>query len=156
MKISEDGKDLSSMMHLPECQVANWIGSKIGMIVGHSVSEGEVYCIAMQLLSAKIWRNKNDSKYDEESFRVRQIVIKIVLNMEKLLETDFLDNEVLIDGLCNHMRPAVNRIKMNLFTENGSIEVLKEKYSNIYEATVAACGFFEKRSWELKKISEGD
>lgn len=154
-EISEDGKDLSSMMHLPECQVANWIGSKIGMIVGHSVSEGEVYCIAMQLLSAKIWRNKNDSKYDEESFRVRQIVIKIVLNMEKLLETDFLDNEVLIDGLCNHMRPAVNRIKMNLFTENGSIEVLKEKYSNIYEATVAACGFL-KKELGVEKISEGE
>lgn len=154
-KVNEEEKDLSSMMHLPECQVANWIGSKIGMMLGYSVSEEEVYCIAMQLLSAKIWRNKNDSKYDEESFRVRQIVIKIVLNMEKLLETDFLDNEVLIDGLCNHMRPAVNRMKMNLFTENGYLDVLKEKYHDIYEATKAACGFL-KKELEIDKIPEGE
>lgn len=154
-KVNGEEKDLSSMMHLPECQVANWIGSKIGMMLGYSVSEEEVYCIAMQLLSAKIWRNKNDSKYDEESFRVRQIVIKIVLNMEKLLETDFLDNEVLIDGLCNHMRPAVNRMKMNLFTENGYLDVLKEKYHDIYEATKAACGFL-KKELEIDKIPEGE
>ncbi len=154
-EISKEGKDLSSMMHLPECQAANWIGSKMGMMVGHPVSEGEIYCIAIQLLSAKIWRNKNDSKYDEDSFRVRQIVIKIVLNMEKLLETDFLDNEALIDGLCNHMRPAVNRMKMNLFIENGSIELLKEKYHYIYDAAKAACGFLRKEL-EIEKVPEGE
>lgn len=154
-EIREDGKDLLSMMHLPECQVANWIGSKIGMLTGNQVSDGEVYNITLQLLCAKIWKNKNDSKYDEENFHVRQIVIKIVLNMEKLLETDFLDNPVLIDGLCNHMRPALNRIKMNLFTENGHLEILKEKYKEIYEATITACEFL-KNELEVDQISEGE
>lgn len=75
--------------------------------------------------------------------------------MEKLLETDFLDNPVLIDGLCNHMRPALNRIKMNLFTENGHLEILKEKYKEIYEATITACEFL-KNELEVDQISEGE
>ena len=121
-------KDLMPIMHLPECQVSNWIGSKIGQIVGFPISEGEVYCISMQLLSEKIWKNKNESKYEEESFKIRQIVIKIAVNMEQLLDTDFLGDPVLIDGLCNHMRPAINRMKMGVFSENGHLEIIKQSW----------------------------
>ncbi|MFR2776619.1 MAG: BglG family transcription antiterminator [Anaerostipes sp.] len=153
LEVDSDGKNLAPMMHLPECQMANWIGSKISYAVGHQVSEGEVYCIAMQLLTAKIWKNKHDSKYDEESFRVRQIVIKITLNMEKLLDMEFLGNTVLIDGLCNHMKPAVNRIRMGLFVENTHMEMLREKYMDVYQAAVEACGFL-KEELQVSEISE--
>lgn len=153
LEVDSDGKNLAPMMHLPECQMANWIGSKISYAVGHQVSEGEVYCIAMQLLTAKIWKNKHDSKYDEESFRVRQIVIKITLNMEKLLDMEFLGNTVLIDGLCNHMKPAVNRIRMGLFAENTHMEMLREKYMDVYQAAVEACGFL-KEELQVSEISE--
>ena len=153
--ISGKEKDLMSIMHLPECQVSNWIGSKIGQIVGFPISEGEIYCIAIQLLSEKIWKNKNESKYEEESFKIRQIVIKIVINMEQLLDTDFLDDPVLIDGLCNHMRPAINRIKMGVFSENGHLDMLRESYENIYEATKAACGFL-KRELDVEEIPNGE
>lgn len=153
LEVDSDGKNLTPMMHLPECQMANWIGSKISYAVGHQVSEGEVYCIAMQLLTAKIWKNKHDSKYDEESFRVRQIVIKITLNMEKLLDMEFLGNTVLIDGLCNHMKPAVNRIRMGLFAENTHMEMLREKYMDVYQAAVEACGFL-KEELQVSEISE--
>lgn len=153
LEVDSDGKNLAPMMHLPECQMANWIGSKISYAVGYQVSEGEVYCIAMQLLTAKIWKNKHDSKYDEESFRVRQIVIKITLNMEKLLDMEFLGNTVLIDGLCNHMKPAVNRIRMGLFAENTHMEMLREKYMDVYQAAVEACGFL-KEELQVSEISE--
>ena len=148
-------KDLMPIMHLPECQVSNWIGSKIGQIVGFPISEGEVYCISMQLLSEKIWKNKNESKYEEESFKIRQIVIKIAVNMEQLLDTDFLGDPVLIDGLCNHMRPAINRMKMGVFSENGHLEIIKQSYENIFEATQAACGFL-KRELEIEEIPSGE
>lgn len=154
-EIEGDEKNFLSMMHLPEYQAANWIGSKIGRRVGFAISEGEIYFIAMQLLSAKIWKNHNDSKYDEENFRTRQIVIKIAVNMGRLLGTDFLENEVLIDGLCNHMRPAINRIKMKMFTENGNLEMLKKSYGNIFHATAAACGFL-KKELGVEEIQESE
>ena len=153
--VSGKEKDLMSIMHLPECQVSNWIGSKIGQIVGFSISEGEIYCIAMQLLSEKIWKNKNESKYEEESFKIRQIVIKIVINMEQLLDTEFLEDTVLIDGLCNHMRPAINRIKMGVFSENGHLDMIRESYENVFEATKAACGFL-KRELDVEEIPNGE
>lgn len=153
LEVDSDGKNLVSMMHLPECQMANWIGSKISYAVGRQILEGEVYCIAMQLLTSKIWKNKHDSKYDEESFRVRQMVIKITLNMEKLLDMDFLENTVLIDSLCNHMKPAINRIRMGLFAENSHMDMLWEKYMDVYQAAVEACGFL-KEELDVSEISQ--
>lgn len=154
-EVQSESKFLESMMHLPEYQVANWIGSKLGIMTGRDVSEGETYCACMLLLSAKIWKIKDDSKYEESNFKIRQIVIKIVLNMEKLLETDLLDNQILIDGLCNHMRPAINRMKMNVFSENGHLEVLKGKYPDIYQNTIVACTFL-KEELNLEEIPEGE
>lgn len=154
-EIQSETNPLESMMHLPEYQVANWIGSKLGMMTGKEVSEGETYCVCMQLLSAKIWKIKDDNKYEESNFKIRQIVIRIVLNMEKLLETDLLDNQILIDGLCNHMRPAINRMKMNVFSENGHLEMLKQKYPNIFQHTYQSCMFL-KEELNLQEIPEDE
>lgn len=86
----KEEKDLTAIIHLPECQIANWIGTKLSNFVGHQVSKGEVYNIAMQLLAAKIWKNNSENKIDEESFKVRQLVMRIIVEMEKLLEMEFL------------------------------------------------------------------
>ena len=90
----------------------------------------------MQLLAAKIWKNKSENKIDEESFKVRQLVMRIIAEMEILLEMEFFENAVLIDGLCNHMKPAINRMKQGVFTENRYIDFLEEKYSKVYVATI--------------------
>ena len=37
--------------------------------------------------------------------------MRIIAEMEILLEMEFFENAVLIDGLCNHMKPAINRMK---------------------------------------------
>lgn len=151
----KEEKDLTSITHLPECQVARWLGSKMSNFVGHQISQGEVYNIAMQLLAAKIWKNKSENKIDEESFKVRQLVMRIIVEMEKLLEMDFFENTVLIDGLCNHMKPAINRMKQGVFTENQYIDVLEEKYSKVYQATIKACDFL-KEELHIKKLPEGE
>lgn len=151
----KEEKDLTSITHLPECQIANWVGTKLSNYVGHEISKGEVYNIAMQLLASKIWKNKSESKFEEESFKVRQLVMRIIVEMEKLLEMDFFENTVLIDGLCNHMKPAINRMKQGVFTENQYIDMLEEKYSKVYAATIKACDFL-KEELHIKKLPEGE
>ena len=151
----KEEKDLTAIIHLPECQIANWIGTKLSNFVGHQVSKGEVYNIAMQLLAAKIWKNNSENKIDEESFKVRQLVMRIIVEMEKLLEMEFFENTVLIDGLCNHMKPAINRMKQGVFTENQYIDMLEEKYSKIYKATIKACDFL-KEELHIEKLPEGE
>ena len=75
--------------------------------------------------------------------------------MEKLLEMEFFENAVLIDGLCNHMKPAINRMKQGVFTENQYIDMLEEKYSKIYKATIKACDFL-KEELHIEKLPEGE
>ena len=75
--------------------------------------------------------------------------------MEKLLEMEFFENTVLIDGLCNHMKPAINRMKQGVFTENQYIDFLEEKYSKVYVATIKACDFL-KEELHIEKLPEGE
>ena len=75
--------------------------------------------------------------------------------MEILLEMEFFENAVLIDGLCNHMKPAINRMKQGVFTENQYIDFLEEKYSKVYVATIKACEFL-KEELHIKKLPEGE
>ena len=140
----KEEKDVRSITHLPEYQIAKWLGGKLSNFEGHQLSQGEVYNIAMQLLAAKIWKNKSENKIDEESFKVRQLVMRIIAEMEILLEMEFFENAVLIDGLCNHMKPAINRMKQGVFTENQYIDFLEEKYSKVYVATIKACEFLKE------------
>ena len=77
------------------------------------------------------------------------------MEMEKLLEMEFFENTVLIDGLCNHMKPAINRMKQGVFTENQYIDMLEEKYSKIYKATIKACDFL-KEELHIEKLPEGE
>ena len=151
----KEEKDVKSITHLPEYQIAKWLGGKLSNFEGHQLSQGEVYNIAMQLLAAKIWKNKSENKIDEESFKVRQLVMRIIAEMEILLEMEFFENAVLIDGLCNHMKPAINRMKQGVFTENQYIDFLEEKYSKVYVATIKACEFL-KEELHIKKLPEGE
>lgn len=123
----KEEKDVKSITHLPEYQIAKWLGGKLSNFERHQLSQGEVYNIAMQLLAAKIWKNKSENKIDEESFKVRQLVMRIIAEMEILLEMEFFENAVLIDGLCNHMKPAINRMKQGVFTENQYIDFFRRK-----------------------------
>ena len=81
--------------------------------------------------------------------------MRIIVEMEKLLEMEFFENTVLIDGLCNHMKPAINRMKQGVFTENQYIDMLEEKYSKIYKATIKACDFL-KEELHIEKLPEGE
>ena len=53
------------------------------------------------------------------------------------------------------MKPAINRMKQGVFTENQYIDFLEEKYSKVYVATIKACEFL-KEELHIKKLPEGE
>ena len=53
------------------------------------------------------------------------------------------------------MKPAINRMKQGVFTENQYIDMLEEKYSKIYKATIKACDFL-KEELHIEKLPEGE
>ena len=75
----KEEKDLSDRSLIYQnIRLQNGLGGKLSNFEGHQLSQGEVYNIAMQLLAAKIWKNKSENKIDEESFKVRQLVMRII------------------------------------------------------------------------------
>lgn len=63
------------------------------------------------------------------------LVKKIVLQFKKIHKIDLSSDETLINGLVNHIKPALHRVKNNLKLQNSiSKEVLK-KYPQLYEDT---------------------
>jgi transcriptional antiterminator len=130
--------DIGVLMRYPEYQAATWIASAIEAKLEVSISQEEIGFITMQLLSAKVWKPMTDDKFETENMKNRQIVIHMILKVEQLLDMEFLDDRMLIDGLCNHIGPAMSRMKMNVHIENINVEMLKKNYSNIFEAVKIA------------------
>lgn len=52
------------------------------------------------------------------------------------------------------MKPAINRMKQGVFTENQYIDFLEEKYSKVYVATIKACEFL-KEELHIKNSRKG-
>lgn len=130
--------DMETLMRYPEYQAATWVGSVIEASLDISITQAEIEAITMQLLSAKVWQPQMMNKYKTENIKTRQLVIHLILKIEELLDMDFLDDRMLIDGLCNHMGPALSRMKMHVHIENPSVSMLKQKYSEIFEAVMIA------------------
>ncbi|MCQ2491622.1 MAG: BglG family transcription antiterminator [Lachnospiraceae bacterium] len=123
-----------ALMKYEEYQSAAWMASVIEADLGIAVSAEEIAFITTQLLSAKVWQPKAMDKYEAENIKNRQVIIHMVLKMEELMDMNFLDDRMLIDGLCNHIGPAISRIKMHVPIENPTVDMLKEKYLDVFDA----------------------
>ena len=142
--IRDFATEIESLMRYPEYQVATWIGSMLEASLKLEITQEEIAFITMQLLSAKIWQPQIMNKYESGNSKNRQMVIHMILKVEKLLDMDFLDDRMLIDGLCNHIAPAISRMKMHVRIENHNVDMLKQKYGDIFEAVRAAAEILER------------
>ena len=142
--IKDFATEIEALMRYPEYQVATWMGSMLEADFQLSITQEEIAFITMQLLSAKVWQPQMINKYETENMKNRQIVIHMILKIERLLDMDFLDDRMLIDGLCNHIGPAISRMKMHVRIENHNVDMLKQKYGDIYEAVKSAAKILER------------
>ncbi len=142
-----------ALMKYEEYQSAAWMASVIEADLGIAVSAEEIAFITTQLLSAKVWQPKAMDKYDSENIKNRQLIIHMVLKMEELMDMNFLDDRMLIDGLCNHIGPAISRIKMHVPIENPTVDMLKEKYLDVFDAAKDASEII-KAETGIEEISD--
>lgn len=145
--------EIETLMQYPEYQCATWVGSMLEATFDLTITQEEIAFLTMQFLSAKVWQPQIKEKYGSENLKNRQLVIHMILKVEKLLDIDFLNDRMLIDGLCNHIGPALSRIKMNIRIENHNVDMLKDRYSEIYEAVQEAANIL-KNELELDSIRE--
>ena len=61
---------------------------------------------------------------------------------------------MLIDGLCNHMKPAINRMKQGVFTENQYIDFWKKNIPKFIKQRSKRV--ILKEELHIEKLPEGD
>lgn len=137
--VVSQGKQPDALLRYHERQEAARVANELEKVFNIKVSRAEIMFIAVQLISAKIWQPSLRTKYETENFKTRQAVIRVILKMEEKLSLNFMEDEMLIDGLCNHIGPAISRIKLNIRIENSHLDMVKGKYAKVYQATVEAC-----------------
>ena len=152
-KIEMEQEKLSKLEMMPEFSVAEEIGKAIESKMGVVIPKDEIGFITMHLISAKIWITENKSRLYSGTINIRQLVLTIIILMEKELKVYLRDNEMLVEDLCNHIAPVISRLSMNVNIKNSQLKTIKEKYSDIYEATEKSCDIL-KEAVGVDKIPE--
>lgn len=84
----------------------------------------------------------NNSAY-KEWIEIEIIVKKIVLQFKKISNIDLTNDITLLNGLVNHIKPTIHRIKNGTKLENSVYEEVLENYPTLFENTKEALKILE-------------
>ncbi|MCJ8343699.1 MAG: PRD domain-containing protein [Cetobacterium sp.] len=73
--------------------------------------------------------------YYENWVEMEILVTKLINEFNKRIEVDISRDEILIDGLLNHLKPTIYRINNNIELENSIYEEVLESYPHLYKIT---------------------
>ncbi|GAA0740996.1 BglG family transcription antiterminator [Clostridium oceanicum] len=121
--------EISDELENRECLLTSKICSILSSYFKIHIPPKEQLYIMLQLMGSKWYKYKNKSEEKELiSFiekTLEQIYIKYHLN--------FLGDSQLLDGLVNHLRPLLVRLRYNIKIENTMIEKIKMDYPKAFE-----------------------
>lgn len=152
-KIEMEKEKLSKLEMMPEFSVAEEIGRALESSLEISVPKDEIGFITMHLVSAKIWITEKKGRFDSDNINIRQLVLTLIMLVEKELDIYLRDNEMLVEDLCNHIAPVLSRLSMNVKIKNSQLKTIKENYGDIYRATEKGCEIL-KDAAGVKKVPE--
>lgn len=138
-KIQMDKKNLKELMTMPEFSIADEIRENLEKEFHIEIPQDEVGFITMHLKGSKIWREDSNSKEINKSINMRQVANSMISIVENELDISFENDESLIEGVINHISPAISRISMDIRLKSPQMEGLMENYSFVYNACKKAC-----------------
>lgn len=71
------------------------------------------------------------------------LVKKLIKNFNKNIEIDISKDKILFEGLLNHIKPTIYRLKNNIKLENSILTEVLNSYSKLFEETKKALGDIE-------------
>lgn len=126
-----DTDTLNNLKSTKEFEMAKTLTKYIEEAINISLPEDEIGYITMHLLGLD-YKSSHDMKY--KAF-IEKIVSTIIREANKIFHIDFFQDEILINGLTNHLMYTMFRIRSNLTIRNPMIKEIKEKYSLLFEKT---------------------
>ncbi|WP_432403844.1 BglG family transcription antiterminator [Wukongibacter sp. M2B1] len=150
-KITMQDDILTELIHSNEYEIAEKIANQISKYLEVDIPNDEIGYITMHLKGSKM-RNgayKNDFKDIDEFIIGNFELTKLVNEMIKIAENEsgysLKDNENLLVGLVSHLRPSIDRLKMNLDIRNPLLSKIKEIYPEIFEISKKSAQVINKR-----------
>lgn len=149
--IKIDRYEILSLKNKKEYLVAAFISTMIAKKFIINIPEDEVAYIAVLLLSGNVTNIKNIDR--ENWIKIRIYASKLIENFEKVSGLNFNNDNQLFDGLLQHLRPMISRIKHDVILENPLLSDIKKSFSQTFKRTRLSIDFLEK---ELNKKFSDD
>ncbi|MEN8905782.1 MAG: transcription antiterminator [Clostridiales bacterium] len=132
-----------------EYKIANQISLEINKLFNINLPENEIFYISMHLKSAKITHNanlfgENIFKTNIKNKELKDLIYKIILIIEKDFKIKISNDEILISDLIQHLRPAINRIKLGFDIKNPLLEDIKHNYPVVYNTGIKCMNVINK------------
>jgi mannitol operon transcriptional antiterminator len=138
---------------LKECDefhIASNLIHSLSTVLKIDIPTDEIAYVTMHLKGAKYNSGLTESsvmQFDEiiiSNYKLTSIIYEMIKLAERETGFKLSNDDSLLIGLMNHLRPAMNRLKMNLEIRNPLLDSIKEKYPDIYDISLKCCDIIEK------------
>lgn len=150
--IKIDPERLKMIKKKNEFEIARKIGDLLEEKFPVEIPKDEIGFITIHLLGAKMREGKASSELKEDE--LEYLVKEMIRVVEKYFSTSFAGDQKLYSGLLVHLQAIVNRIIFNLPIQNPLLEDIKEKYSEVFEASKLAARLIQSEFYV--EISEDE
>jgi len=150
--IKIDPERLKMIKKKNEFEIARKIGALLEEKFPVEIPKDEIGFITIHLLGAKMREGKASSELKEDE--LEYLVKEMIRVVEKYFSTSLAGDQKLYSGLLVHLQAIVNRIIFNLPIQNPLLEDIKEKYSEVFEASKLAARLIQSEFYV--EISEDE
>lgn len=125
---------------LQEYYVATIMKLKLEELFHMSIPEQEIYYLERVILSTR--KQHNQEQFQEFD---NAMLDKFIHLVSERLNVDLSEDPQLKQNLCNHMKPAIRRMKYGISSENPLLEAIKTKYTEVYVAIMTTIDKIEEK-----------
>ncbi|WIF95215.1 BglG family transcription antiterminator [Caminicella sporogenes] len=112
-----------------------------------TIPSSEVYYVTIHLLGSKLLDERREvelTQFIEKD--IKNLIVKILMEINRKLNLDFSDDKGLICGLALHLKPTFHRLHFNMNLRNPWLDEVKTKYPLAFQAGVIAAQIIEKET----------
>lgn len=107
-----------------------------------NINKYEAYKLTDYILGSHSY-NVNMSYY-ENWIEIKVLIQKIIVSFNKDLDFDISKDEELLNGLINHIKPAIHRVKNKILLQNTIYDDVITEYPNLFKSTKKAIFHLEE------------
>lgn len=136
-----DEEELNNLIRTPEFSIASGIAKMLEERYLINIPKSEIGYITIHLLGSNVMikEQKND-----DLVYIQLIVSKLIETVNKISKYNFdLDNQ-LFDGLIQHIRPMIYRLKHGININNPLISEIMSKYNEVFNTVEEGINFLKR------------